>query len=285
MVKQRTIKNIITIDGIGIQTGNRVKLTIKSSPADSGVNFIRVDLPGKPALNLQSMDRLSESERAERRTTLGFGPLQIQTTEHLLAALSGAGIDNVTIEIDNIELPGSDGSAKEFLDAIKCSGIVEQDSPRKIREINNPVWCKAGEAMLAVFPDDNFKVSYTLAYPGIGTQFFSAIVDEDIFEREIAPARTFCSEREAMELLKMGLGKGANYENTLVMGPKGPINNTLRFSDEPVRHKVLDLIGDLYLAGEFIKGHVVAIKSGHKLNMELVNRLKAQKALRPAQGF
>ncbi len=139
--------------------------------------------------------------------------------------------------------------------------------------------------MLAVFPDDNFKVSYTLAYPGIGTQFFSAIVDEDIFEREIAPARTFCSEREAMELLKMGLGKGANYENTLVMGPKGPINNTLRFSDEPVRHKVLDLIGDLYLAGEFIKGHVVAIKSGHKLNMELVNRLKAQKALRPAQGF
>jgi len=172
---------------------------------------------------------------------------------------------------------GADGSAKEFLDAIKRSGIVEQESPRKIREIKSPIWCKADEAMLAVFPDDDFKVSYTLAYPGIGTQFFSAVVDENIFEREIAPARTFCSEREAMELLNMGLGKGANYDNTLVMGPEGPINNTLRFSDEPVRHKVLDLMGDLYLSGEFIRGHVVAIKSGHKLNMELVKVLKSRK--------
>ncbi len=276
-MKQRTIKGSVTIEGIGLQTGNKVKLTLKSSPSDSGITFVRVDLPDKPVLNLQSLDRLSESEKAARRTTLGFGPMQIQTTEHLLAALSGAGIDNIIIETDNVELPGCDGSAKDFLKAIKSSGIVEQDAPRKVCEVKSPVWCKSQDAMLAVFPDDNFQVTYTLSYPGIGAQFFSAVIDEKTFEAEVAPARTFCSEREAMELLKMGLGKGANYENTLVMGASGPIKNTLRFPDEPVRHKVLDLIGDLYLSGEYIKGHVVAIKSGHKLNMELVNRLKAQK--------
>jgi UDP-3-O-acyl N-acetylglucosamine deacetylase len=202
--------------------------------------------------------------------------LQIQTTEHLLAALSGAGIDNIIIEMDNIEPPGADGSAKVFLEAVKKAGVVEQDAPKNIFAVKNPVWCASGDSLLAVFPDDEFKISYTLSYPGIGTQFFSAVINEKIFENEIASARTFCSEAEAAELIKRGLGKGANYENTLVMGLKGPINNTLRFPDEPVRHKVLDLIGDLYLAGEGIKGHVVAIKSGHKLNMELVGKLKAQ---------
>ncbi len=276
MAKQRTVKETVTIDGIGLQTGNKVTLTIKSSPADSGINFIRVDLPNKPLFNLQSLDRLPQAEAFERRTTLGFGPMQIQTTEHLLAALSGAGIDNIIIETDNAELPGTDGSAKVFLDAIKRSGIIEQGSQEKVFDVKSPLWCRSGDSMLAIFPDDHFRVSYTLSYPGIGVQFFSAVIDEDTFEKEIAPARTFCSEAEAMELLKRGLGKGANYENNLVMGSGGPINNTLRFPDEPVRHKVLDLIGDLYLAGMRIKGHVVGIKSGHRLNMELVNKLKTE---------
>lgn len=275
MIMQRTIKKTIVIEGIGLQTGNKVSLGLKSSPPDSGINFIRVDLPNKPLLNIQSMEIPSGPGKGERRTTLGSGLLQIQTTEHLLAALAGAGIDNIIIEADNVELPGFDGSAKAFLDAIKRSGIIEQGSPKKIIDVTNPIWCKAGDSLLAIFPDDNFKVSYTLSYPGIGVQFFSAIIDEVTFEAEIALARTFCSEAEAAELLKRGLGKGANYENTLVMAPGGPINNTLRFPDEPVRHKVLDLIGDLYLAGKPLKGHVVAIKSGHALNMELVKRLRS----------
>lgn len=274
---QRTIDKTVAIEGIGLQTGNKVTLTLKSSPADSGINFIRVDLPNKPLLNVQSLGNLQGALSQERRTTLGFGPLQIQTTEHLLAALSGAGVDNIIIETDNVELPGGDGSAKVFLDAIKRSGIVEQSSPRKTFDVKDPVWCASGDSILAVFPDEHFKVSYTLSYPGIGAQFYSSVIDEKIFENEIAPARTFCSEMEAAELLKRGLGKGATYENTLVMGAKGPINNTLRFNDEPVRHKVLDLIGDLYLAGKPLKGHVVAIKSGHKLNMELVDKLKSLK--------
>ncbi|MCX5678809.1 MAG: UDP-3-O-acyl-N-acetylglucosamine deacetylase [Candidatus Omnitrophica bacterium] len=276
-IRQRTIDKTVAIEGIGLQTGNKVSLTLKSSPADSGINFIRVDLANKPLLNVQSIGSLQGALTQERRTTLGFGPLQIQTTEHLLAALSGAGIDNIIIETDNVELPGADGSAKAFLEAIKRSGVIEQGSPKKMLDVKNPVWCASGDSILAVFPDDRFKVSYTLSYPGIGAQFYSAVIDEKTFENEIASARTFCSEIEAAELLKRGLGKGANYENTLVMGPKGPINNKLRFNDEPVRHKVLDLIGDLYLAGMPIKGHVVAIKSGHKLNMELVDKLKSLK--------
>ena len=276
-IRQRTIAKTVTIKGIGLQTGNKVTLVLKSSPAGSGINFIRTDLVNKPLLKIQSLGSLQGVQAAERRTTLGFGPLQIQTTEHLLAALSGAGIDNIIVETDNVELPGLDGSAGEFLDAIKRAGPIEQDAPKEIFDVKNPVWCASGDSVLAVFPDEHFKVSYTLSYPGIGAQFFSAVMDEKTFESEIAGARTFCSETEAAELLRRGLGKGANYENTLVMGPKGPINNTLRFADEPVRHKVLDLIGDLYLAGKPLKGHVVAIKSGHRLNMELVDKLKAMK--------
>lgn len=277
MIKQRTVKDAITIDGIGLQTGNKVSVTLKGSPANSGITFVRVDLPDKPSVNLQAIDRLPQAEAAERRTTLGFGPMQVQTTEHLLAALAGAGIDNAVVETDNMELPGTDGSAKVFLEAIKRCGIVEQDEPKKLATVKAPVWCRSGDSMLAVFPDEHFRVSYTLSYPGIGAQFFSAVIDESTFEAEIAPARTFCSEAEAMELLNRGLGKGANYENTLVMARKGPINNTLRFPDEPVRHKVLDLIGDLYLTGQRVIGHVVAIKSGHRLNMELVNKLKIER--------
>jgi UDP-3-O-[3-hydroxymyristoyl] N-acetylglucosamine deacetylase/3-hydroxyacyl-[acyl-carrier-protein] dehydratase len=275
-MKQRTIKDTVTVDGIGLQTGNKVHLTLKSSPVNSGINFIRVDLPNKPLLNVGSID-LGASEFAERRTMLGFGPLQIQTTEHLLAALAGLSIDNIIIELDNVELPGLDGSAKGFVDAVKQAGVVEQSAPKKIIEVKSPVWCGdvSGDSIIVILPSDEFRVSYTLSYPGIGTQFFSMVLDEKSFEAELAPARTFCFEAEALELLKRGLGKGANYDNTLVIGAHGsPIKNTLRFSDELARHKALDLIGDLYLAGAGVRGHAVAIKSGHRLNMELVKKLK-----------
>lgn len=275
MIRQRTIKNTVTVEGTGLQTGANVSVTLKSSPAGSGINFIRTDLPNKPLLNIQSLNP-GDAAQAERRTAVGFGPLQIQTTEHLLAALAGLSIDNIIIELDNVELPGADGSARDFVGALKKASIVEQDAPRRFLEIDRPVWCGRGDSLLAVFPDSAFRVSYTLSYPGIGTQFFSAVIDEATFEAEVAPARTFCSEAEALELLKRGLGKGANYENTLVMGAQGPIKNTLRFPDEPARHKVLDLVGDLYLAGMPVKGHVVGIKSGHRLNIELVTQLRSR---------
>jgi len=275
VIKNRTVKDPVTIKGIGLQTGRPVSMTLKSAPEGSGINFIRTDLPNKPLLNINSVS-LDTSGSPERRTTLAVGPMQIQTIEHLMAALSGLSIDNISIELDSDELPGMDGSAKDFVSAIRKAGIIEQAGSKKVLEIKEPVWCREGDSFIAAFPGDNFKISYTLSYPSpaVGTQYLSLIFTENIFEAEIAPARTFCLEGEAIELIKRGLGKGANYDNTLVLGGSGPVKTELRFPDEPVRHKILDLVGDLYLLGMPIKGHVVAIKSGHKLNMELVKKLK-----------
>lgn len=275
IMKQRTIKNTVALEGIGLQTGSRTRLTFKGSSAGSGIEFVRTDLADRPSLNLRSID-LTGSASRERRTALSIGPMEIQTIEHLLAALSGLSIDNIIVELDNVELPGLDGSALSFTEAIKKAGIVEQDEPRKVLKIEEPIWVREKDSFLGVFPGEGFNVSYTLSYerPALGTQYFSADITEENFVKEIAPARTFCLEEEAAELLKRGLGKGANYENTLVMGKSGPLNNKLRFPNEPVRHKVLDLIGDLYLLGMKIEGNVVAIKSGHKLNMEMVKKLR-----------
>lgn len=278
MNNQRTIKRSVSIDGIGLQTGLKCTLTLSPSAADSGIIFKRKDLPDTPLLNLRCIDFSGGVTAAsERRTTLGTGPLQVQTTEHLLAALSGLGVDNIVCELDSAELPGLDGSAAGFLSALYSAGIEEQLSPKRVLEIKQPVWCGDGESLLIALPDIGFKISYTMSYtnPGLGTRLFSIAVDEKTFSREIAPARTFCLEEEAMMLLKRGLGKGANYDNTLVIGKDGnPINNKFRFSDEPVRHKALDLIGDLYLLGCGIRGRIIAIKSGHRLNLELVRQLK-----------
>jgi len=278
VIRQRTIKEPVVLEGVGLQTGKKVTLKLHSSPVDSGINFIRIDLPNKPLLNIQSLNLNNDNPRPgqERRTVLAMGPLQIQTTEHLLAAFSGMGIDNIAAELDSDELPGLDGSAKLFVEALKEGGIIEQDAPKRILTIDKPIWVESAGSLIAIFPDDSFKVSYTLSYnrPGLGSQFLSVAINEANFEKEIAPARTFCLEEEAEKLLKMGLGKGANYDNTLVIGKDGPINTAARFADEPVRHKILDLIGDLYVTGKSFKGHVVAIKSGHALNMELVKKLK-----------
>lgn len=286
MTRQKTIKRPVTVEGIGLQTGIEAKVNLKPSPAGSGINFIRTDLFNKPLLSIQSMN-FADSPRAERRTVVGAGPVQIQTTEHLLAALSGLAIDNIIIELDSIELPGIDGSAKGFADAILRAGIVEQDAPRRFLKVDKAIWCAGADNLLAVFPDEELRISYTMSYdnPALGTQFFSIILSEDGFKKDIAPARTFCLEEEAAELLKRGLGKGAGYENTLVIGRSGPINNTLRFPNEPVRHKILDLVGDLYLVGMPIRGHVVAIKSGHALNMELVRKLRSLYSGRRSQGL
>ncbi len=267
---------MVTLSGVGLQTGKMVSMTLKPSPAGSGVNFVRTDMSTRPLLNIRSLDLQGGLFNFARRTTLGTGPLQIQTTEHLLAALSGLAIDNIIVELDNEELPGLDGSAKDFVDIIKNAGYAIQDAPRTAFEVRDRVRCERDGASLEITPSDSFKISYTLDYPdpAIGRQSFDITVTEETFEKEISRARTFCLEKEVKALLAMGLGKGANYKNTLVLGANGPVDNELRFPDEPVRHKILDLIGDLYLLGMPIKGHVVAIKSGHKLNMELVKKLK-----------
>lgn len=283
MIKQKTIKETVTIEGSGLQTGKKVNLTLRPSPPDSSINIIRVDLSNKPLLNIRSFETAkfvskptSDENNNARRTMLTLGPLAVQTTEHLFAALAGLAIDNIVVETDGEELPGLDGSSKNYVELIKRAGIVEQDAQRRFFKTDKVIWCEKGDGFLSIFPSEEFRITYTLSYAnaGIGNQFFSIAIDEKNFESEIAPARTFCAEEEALALLKMGLGKGATHENTLVIGAAGPVNTTLRFPDEPVRHKILDLVGDLYILGMPLKGHVVAIRSGHGLNRELVRKLK-----------
>lgn len=275
MIRQRTIEKPVFIEGLGLQTGAKTKLIFKNAPANSGINFIRVDLPNKPLVHVQSLS-LENIAIKKRRTTIGSGPVQIQTTEHLLAALSAIGINNILIEIDGAELPGLDGSAREYIDVLERAGIVEQDAPLSPVAIEKEIWCSGKDSFLVAFPHDGLKVSYFLSYPvkSIGKQFLSLDISGDVLKREIAPARTFCMKKEALLLLMLGLGRGANHKNTLVMGKNGPLGNTLRFPDEPVRHKILDLIGDLYILGAPVNAHIVAVKSGHALNMELVKKLK-----------
>lgn len=277
MELQKTIKNEINLTGVGIHTGNQVKVKFLPAPVNNGITFVRVDLPQRPSI-AANINNIIDVLQRPRRTSIGSGDAEIQTIEHLMAALCGLGIDNLIIEADGEELPGLDGSAKPFFEALKGAGLEEQNAPKKFLRIQQPVWIEDNGTSLVILPDEHFRLSYTLNYnhPKIGTQYANFIVTPEVFEREIAPSRTFCLQAETDELRKEGLGKGANYKNTLVVGEKGVISNRLRFDNEFVRHKISDLIGDLYLLGANIKGHAIAVRSGHPLNIKLLRRLKIQ---------
>jgi len=279
MEKQRTIKKEIELEGIGLHTGNKARMVFKPAPVDSGMNFIRVDLETRPIIRVEWNNILADSY-VMRRTSLGNGEIQVHTVEHILGALSGLCIDNIYIEINSNEIPGFDGSAKIIAEAIDRAGIEEQDSPRNYFHLRDPVNIQEDNASIIALPSSEFRISYTLSYEGqpmLKAGYLDYKNGPDFFKNEIAPARTFCLEEEADDLQGKGLGQGASYENTLVVGRKGVIKNKLRFEDEFVRHKILDLIGDLYLLGFPIRAHIIAIKSGHALNLKLLKRIKQQK--------
>ena len=278
-MNQRTIKKEFEISGIGLHTGNQVRVVFKPAAENSGISFIRTDIPGHPVFKAD-LDNVLIDKKIPRCTSVGDGAgVAIHTVEHLMSVLCGVGIDNLTLEISGDELPGLDGSGVDFLKAIKAAGIVDQDADRNYFDIKEPIALELNGASIFVTPANEFKVSYTLDYnhPVLKSQYFSRIVDQNTFEKEIAPCRTFCLYEEAQSLKKMGLGKGANYENTLVVDEHGVKENRLRFPDEFARHKVLDLMGDLYLLGMPIRGHVYAIKSGHTLNLALLKKIHQQK--------
>jgi UDP-3-O-[3-hydroxymyristoyl] N-acetylglucosamine deacetylase/3-hydroxyacyl-[acyl-carrier-protein] dehydratase len=274
---QRTIQHPVSVEGVGLHTGHRAHMTFRPLGPGMGVIFQRVDLPDQPMIKADIRSLLGVKKNP-RRTTLAFGDAEIQTIEHLLAAFSGSGIDNILVEIDSNEVPGCDGSALEFSALLKKSGIVEQSVERRTFKVTTPLWAEDEDSSIIVLPSSDFKISYVLdyAHPALGRQYFTSVFSPETFEKDICPARTFCLEEEAEALIKGGMGKGANYENTLVVGKKGVVKNALRFDDEFVRHKVLDLVGDLYLLGMPIKGHVIAIKSGHTLNIRLVQKIQDQ---------
>lgn len=271
---QRTIGRPVEVRGTGYLTGAAVRLRFVPAPPSSGVVFLRTDL--KPSVPIPAhVHRVTGSQR---RTTLGDPPAQVGLVEHVLAALAGLRIDNCIVELNAPEPPGLDGSARGFVEALQEAGTVRQPAWREAWCVEAPVVLSAGGATLALHPplNDELVVTYFLNYGPTGPiarQIHTQTITPATFAHEIAECRTFILEAEAAELRRQGLGARTTTADLLVFGPHGPIDNRLRHANEPARHKVLDLIGDLSLLGVDLCGHVVAYRSGHPLNVELVRTL------------
>lgn len=275
MKKQKTIAVEVAYSGIGLHSGAEVKIKLRPAPVDTGIVFVRTDLPNKPQIQAIAKNVTSTL----RATTISNGQAKVFTIEHLMSAFSASDIDNCFVELDNEEPPVTDGSAKVFFDLITKAGVVEQDKAQtqividKVYRIDDD----KNERFVLIVPYDGFRISFTSInpHPLIGTQYRDFRFDDDTktYAQDIAPARTIAYEKEVAALRKMGLGLGGNLDNVIVYNDEGWMNK-LRFEDELVRHKILDLIGDLRLAGK-IKGHVIAVKSGHELNTKLAKKILA----------
>ena len=268
---QRTIKEKITYCGIGLHTGVKSTITLKSAPPFSGIKLVRVDLPQKPVINAE----ISSVVPAPRRTTLRTDGVEVHTVEHLMAALMGLGIDNLTIEIDANEIPEVDGSAAPFVEMLTKAGIQEYKIKKTRRSLFRAISVSEDGASIIATPADELKISFILDYNNsfIKTQFASFPITPEIFEKELSPARTFCLETEIEELIKKGCGKGAHHGNTIVVENNTIRNGKLRFENEFVRHKILDLIGDILLCQPF-NAHIFATRSGHRLNIALMRKIQ-----------
>ena len=271
---QRTLARPASIEGVGFLTGANVRLGFQPAPPCTGVVFVRTDL-GPQARVPAAVDQVTGTHR---RTTLGRPPVQVGLVEHVLAALAGLRIDNCLVELDAPEPPGLDGSARHFVDILLQAGVVLQPARRPVWRVDFPLVVRQNGATLALHPSaaDELRVSYFLDY-GLGApiarQLHTQTITPENFFNELASCRTFLLEAEANELRRQGLGTRTTAADLLVFGPRGPINNRLRFADEPARHKILDILGDLSLLGHDLRGHVVAYRSGHPLNIELVRAL------------
>ena len=283
MKLQKTIKTEGKISGKGLFGGKEAKVIFRQAPVNSGIVFIRTDT-SEPVRISAVTPNLTERSR---RTTLKKGSVNVETVEHCLAAVSALEIDNLIIEIQGPELPAPDCSSAVYFKVLKNAEPIEQDADRKEFTITEPISItSAGASIYALPSDDNgLSITYDLDYAGhtgIGRQIFGCRLNSDSFEKNLAPARTFLLEAEAKQFQARGLGTHLGPRDILVINSDGPIKNSFRFPNECVRHKIVDLIGDLALAGRAIRGRVVAYKSGHNLNQALARKLyeKAQKAER-----
>ena len=267
---EQTIRIPVSCSGVGLHSGAPVRMKILPGAAGSGIVFRRVDLDG---FEIQATGR--NVARVSYATSLMKKGVLISTTEHLLSALVGTGIDNAIIELDNLEVPILDGSALPFVEAIRKAGIRKQRRPRTYLRICRELEVREKDKFIAVYPSDTYSVSYTINFPHpmIGRETFRVDLSDGNYLREIAAARTFGSREDERAMRNMGLIRGASLENCVVLSKTGIENPPLRFPDEFVRHKVLDLIGDLALAGKQILGSVVADRAGHAMHTALVSRL------------
>jgi len=274
---QTTLEETVQYKGTGLHLGNETTITFKPAPANSGVVFVRTDIPDHPKIHV-SCDNVRQVEEQSRRTTLGENYYEIHTVEHVLSALYGLEIDNALIEIDSEEPPEpSDGSVRTYVDVLEGAGVkILEGFPRQVLEITEPVGVEVFGANITVVPCDHLKISFTINYdnPVIGTQYISIDITPDTFREEIAPARTFCLYKDVKALQEKNLIRGGTLDNAIVIGEDGILNEeSLRFNDEFVRHKVLDLLGDLSLLGVRLKGHVISTKSGHASNVQFVKKV------------
>jgi len=277
MQKQHTLSGPASLAGVSLHTGEKVTLTIHPAPVDHGFKFRRTDLKDRP-----TVDALASNVRTvERATTLIEGNVKVHTVEHILSALTGLGVDNALIEMDANEPPIGDGSAAPYVELIKKAGVSEQDAPRRYCEIREPVAVQSKNgSILVILPDTKFRISCTQAGPdGNHTQYLDLEITPEIYEKEIAPARTFVHYEDVEPLMEKGLIRGGSLENAiLIRGESVLSKEPLRFPDEFVRHKILDIIGDLSLVGRPILGHVVAVRPGHGPNTELATAIAKEHA-------
>lgn len=273
---QRTLKNPVEICGVGLFSGEPVSLRCLPAEAGRGVVFVRTDLPGRPEIPCTPEYLAGGGPGGARSTAVRHGEAVVMMVEHLMASLFGLGIDNTTVEIAGVEMPSGDGSALTFVEPLAAGGVRALDAPLKPIVLTQTVTVTDGDVLLVAAPlDEGLVVTYTLDY---GDKYFGAqtrtfTVTPEAFMREIAPARTYCLRPEVEFFTKLGLGRGANQENTIVLNEDGSTERGLRFPDECVRHKILDLLGDLFLAGRLRNARLLGYKSGHATNARLARRL------------
>jgi len=276
MRPQRTIAQSAQLGGVGIHTGQSGTVTFLPAPENHGLVFVRSDLPGRPRVRVRPENAMYDP-KAGRRTILAEDGVQVHTMEHVLATVSGLGIDNLVIETSTMEIiEPEDGSALAFAQQLQQARIVDQNALRKHLKISRPVSLRQGPIELTAVPSDRFRITFTIDYdhPAVGAQTITFDVEEEAFVREIAPARTFVLQRDVEALQAQGLIKGGTLSNAVVIGENGVVNDGgLRFPNEFVRHKVLDLMGDLTLLGAPLQGHVIAFRSGHSTHVEFVKKL------------
>ncbi len=275
---QHTVAKPVTVSGKGLLLGEDVDLVITPAAAGEGILFERIDVD--PVVQIPALVA-NATERA-RRTTLCTGDVTVETVEHLMSALCGVGIDNAVIKMDGPEVPCGDGSSMPFVEPLLKAGTVEQDQPRTFYQITEPVCLQDGDSMIAAFPshEEGLQVVYDLDYSHatsrIARQTQAWNSASGTYNSDVAPARTFSLEEEAQALQSQGMCTHLSASEMLVIGEEGPIDNEYRFDNEPVRHKILDIVGDLYLAGAFIQGRIVASRSGHALNRRLCKAIVEQ---------
>ncbi len=273
MEYQTTLKKPVFYSGISLHQGIKANIVFRPAPANHGIRFARIDLEHKPCI----LACLEHIHSLNRGTTIASNGITIHTIEHVLAAFSGMGVDNALVEVDAHEPPVGDGSSLPFLDMIEEAQIITLKEPRRYIELKELVSIEEKDTTLVAIPYHGFKISYTLSYKNthLGDQFVSFEINPHTFKNEIGNARTFCFYDEVESLMDLGLIKGGSLDNAVVVTQNAILSKeALRYSDECVRHKVLDLIGDLYLLGAPLKAHIIAIKSGHALNVRLAEKIE-----------